>query len=211
MQISPDNFRNIIFDLGGVILEIDPQLSLKAFVDLGFNNFEEIFNKFVSDNLFYEFEKGQMSEKNFRDHIRSFTTDKLTDKEIDSAWNAMILGFPSERIDLLKKLNKTHRTFLLSNTNSIHWKYYFGILKKEFGMEDLSGVFEKEYYSHRMGKRKPGTEIFEFVLASENLVPEETLFIDDTLINIEDARKTGIVSYLLKENETINNIFDGFV
>ena len=78
-------------------------------------------------------------------------------------------------------------------------------------MEDLSGIFEEEYYSHKIGRRKPGTEIFEFVLASANLVPGETLFIDDTQVNIEDARKTGIVGYLINKNETINDLFEGFI
>ena len=199
--------KNIIFDLGGVILEIDTQRSIDAFRRLGFGNFEEIFTRFKQNELFDKLEKGQIKPNIFRNEIRKYISKNVTDHEIDTAWNAMLLGFPSERIGLLKKLKKYYRTFLLSNTNEIHLESYFSILKENFGLENLSTLFEKEYYSHQIGMKKPGIEIFKFVLTTSNLIAKETLFIDDTPQNIEVAKKTGMFVYLLKEDETIIDLF----
>jgi len=123
----------------------------------------------------------------------------------------MVLDFPPERFALLKELKKHFNTYLLSNTNEIHFIFYTNLLYKTFKIKNLSELFLKEYYSHIIGMRKPDIKFYELVLNENNLIPSETLFIDDTAINIEIADKTGINTYLLQKNETICNIFKNYM
>ncbi|MBE9467833.1 MAG: HAD family phosphatase [Bacteroidetes bacterium] len=200
------NIKNIIFDLGGVVLNIDSQLSIDAFANiLGENNVEFVrkYNKF---NLLYRLETGEITPKQFREALRQIIPQKISNEQIDTAWNSMLLDFPKERIDLLKELKKKYRTFLLSNTNKIHYISYTQKLNDEFGIKNLSDLFEKEYMSFQLNMRKPGKEIFYHVLEQNNLLTNETLFIDDTKENIESAKQIGIDAYLLKDDETINDV-----
>jgi len=129
-----------------------------------------------------------------------------TDEMIDEAWNAMILDFPKERINFLLSCKSKYRTFLLSNTNAIHFPVYNNQLKENFQINNLSDLFEKAYYSYRLGLRKPDKEIFEMVLKENNLNPEETLFIDDSPAHIATADKLGIKTILLKHTKTLMDI-----
>ncbi|MCZ8285071.1 MAG: HAD-IA family hydrolase, partial [Bacteroidia bacterium] len=117
------------------------------------------------------------------------------------AWNAMLLDFPLHRLELLKALKSKYRLFLLSNTNETHVREFEASLLNSQGYQNLEPFFEKVYYSCRMGMRKPDTEIFDYVLKENKLVPEETLFIDDTIHHIEGALKTGIQAHLLPKGK----------
>jgi glucose-1-phosphatase len=203
------SIKNIIFDLGGVILNINYQLTIKEFENLGVKNFEILFSQAQQVGLFDELEKGLISPQEFRDGIRNITKLKISDKDIDFAWNAMLLDFPSHRLELLGKIKNNYRTFLLSNTNSIHLIVYNNILKSTFGLENLSVYFEKEYYSHLIQKRKPNANAFEQILDENNLEPNETLFIDDSIQHVEGARELGILAYHLNipKGESIEQLF----
>lgn len=198
--------ENIIFDFGGVILNINPQFSVDAFSNLGIANIGETYAEIEKLGLFENLEKGKISNSDFRNEIRNLAKKNLSDNDIDNAWCAMLLDYPKERIDLLFKLQKQFRIFLLSNTNSIHWKHYASQLEKdhEITFED---IFEKAYFSHQMEERKPGSKIYQIVLNENNLNPENTLFIDDSLPNIEGAKKVGLKTHFLKPHETINQLF----
>lgn len=195
--------KNIIFDLGGVLLDIDFQKSIDAFKKLGIDNFEKMFSQFKADELFEKLETGKISETDFYSAIRKRTRTIITDIEIDNAWNALILSFRTDSLDYLEKITGKYKLYLLSNTNSIHVKYFKQLFTKETGKPLLDAHFTKAWYSNEVGLRKPEAQIFEFVLQAENMVAAETLFIDDTYSNIETAQKMGFKTHHLLPEEKI--------
>jgi glucose-1-phosphatase len=191
--------KNIIFDYGNVIYNIDFSLAQQAWTALGIQNVESFFGHGQQNALFDAFDKGEITAAQFRDQIRLITgNDSLTDKQIDDAWNSMLLTVQPGTHDLLLQLKAKYRTFLLSNINAIHYDHIMGQLKREFDFEGNDHLFEKVYYSHFMGMRKPNSNIFEFVLQDSNLDPAETLFIDDSPQHLATASKLGIQTHLLK-------------
>jgi len=201
------NFKNIIFDLGGVIIDIDYNLAAAAFKRLGVINFEEIYSKKQQDNFFNSFETGHLSNENFRIAIRKHIPTSVTDEQIDTAWNAMLINIPQERFNWLKDIGKIYRIFLLSNTNRIHIKAFTEIFNKQFGDLQFEKLFEKVYYSCEIGMRKPNPEIFDFVIKENNLVVSETLFIDDSPQHIEGARNFGVTAWHLENDFKVESLF----
>jgi FMN phosphatase YigB (HAD superfamily) len=198
------NIKNIIFDYGNVIFSIDFTLTQQAFADLGINNATEFFGHRKQDNIFNAFEKGEITADEFRARIREKAGNQnLSDEQINNAWNKMLLGIAKGNNDLLMKLKGIYRTFLLSNINAIHYDYIIDYLKREFDFEGNDHLFEKVYYSHLIGKRKPDAEIFEYILKDSNLKPEETLFIDDSPQHLETASQLGIQTFLMTAPDTI--------
>jgi glucose-1-phosphatase len=199
--------KNIIFDLGGVVINIDYKLTLNEFRELGFKDIEKVYTQFSQLLWFDSYDRGRISSGEFISGFRKYLGPTTSDEQIINAWNAMLLDFPSERAELLLELKGKYRTFLLSNTNEIHIDYYNGRIQKEYGYPGLQIFFEKDYYSHIVGMRKPDAEIFEYVLKENSLDPSETLFIDDSFQHVEGARKTGIRAYHLQAPETIIQLF----
>ena len=185
------SIRNIIFDLGGVILNINPQLTVDAFRNLGWNDFYEANNQSLCKELFCKLEAGSSSPELFRDNVRQMIANQKDDAEIDKAWTAMILDIPSDRVRYLEKLKRSYRLFLLSNTNEIHRIKFHREFEADFGYS-FYDLFEHNFYSHEMGMRKPDPLIYLQALNEAGLVPEETLFIDDMKENIEAARTLGM-------------------
>lgn len=198
--------KNIIFDLGGVILNIDYNLTIRAFTDLGVKNFEKLYSQAQQDKLFDQFETGKISPAMFRFRLKKYLPEKISDYEIKKAWCAMLLNFPHERLEFLIKLKNKYRLFLLSNTNGIHFKEFTRILKSERHWKTWNRLFEKEYYSHLVGLRKPDQKIFKLLLRENDLKPSETLFIDDSAQNLSGAKAIGIKTHLLKKGKDIINI-----
>lgn len=189
--MSVNAVRNIIFDLGGVILNINPLLTVEAFHKLGWNDFYKGDNQSLNKALFYNLEKGNSSPEAFRNTVRQMIDKQMTDEEIDLAWTAMILDIPADRVSYLNELKKSYRLFLLSNTNEIHRIKFHRSFKEDFGYS-FYDLFEHSFYSHKMGMRKPNPQIYVQALKEANLDPEETLFIDDMEENIEAAKATGM-------------------
>ncbi len=185
------------------MLDIDYQQSINAFEKLGLQNFEEMFSQFKADQLFERLETGEISEADFYEAIKKRTNLTITNDEIDNAWNALILHFRTKSLQYLENLSANYKLYLLSNTNAIHLRCFKELFTKENGKPLLDNYFIKAWYSNEVGLRKPGAEIFEFVLQEENLIAAETLFIDDTLINIETAKKLGFKTHLLLPSEKI--------
>jgi glucose-1-phosphatase len=186
------DITTVIFDLGGVLFDIDYKHTQEAFQKLGaINDFNEVYSQQKQEGIFDEFEKGNISPAKFREGLRKWLPEKITDEQIDNAWNALLIGFPAEKIALLNKLKNKYNLFLLSNTNEIHLVEVMNMLKRHTP-EGLDKIFIKEYYSCRMGLRKPDKEIYERVLAENKLTPANTLFVDDLLQNIEGAQSTGL-------------------
>ena len=187
--------QNLIFDLGGVILDLHFDRTHEAFARAGRRSIEEIRAMMDKSAFFNEYEKGLISDDEFRAAIRKLLQNNLSDSEIDLAWNAMLGAIPQERLQLLNRLRDKYRVFLLSNTNSIHLDHFNKTVTTESGEPALGSFFEKAYYSHVLKMRKPDKEIFEHVLKQHQLVPEVTLFLDDNLDNLQGAREAGIKTF----------------
>lgn len=194
-----EGIKNIIFDLGGVILNIDYYLTVEAFEKLGVPNFETIFSQFNQSNLSDEFEIGKITEEEFYKSLVELSGINFSFLQFKQAWNAMLLDLPQSRIQLLKKLSKKYRLFLFSNTNETHYNSF--IIKAG---DDFDVIFEKTYYSHQFGRRKPDLESFSTLLKENDLQPEETLFVDDSIQHIESARKIGIRTFHLIDADILN-------
>ncbi len=203
-----EKIKNIIFDLGGVIINLDMALTIKGFEKLGIVNFESTYNQLAQTPLFDQFDKGLISGTEFFNSIKKQFNLTQPILELEKIWNSMLLDFPSSRLNYLLDYKKNYRTFLLSNTNSTHIKAFEKILFDSHSIKNLSTFFEKDYYSCRIKMRKPDAEIFEYVLKENNLMPEETLFIDDTIIHLKGAERVGINTVLLPKGEEFKKILD---
>ncbi|MFI5164572.1 MAG: HAD family hydrolase [Bacteroidia bacterium] len=206
MQISA-SVKNIIFDFGGVILNIDYKRTELAFAKLGLTDFAEIYSQATQKELFDVFEKGSITPADFRREVRKFIDREVSDSQINEAWNSMLLDLPEERIHLLDQLKKKYHLFLMSNTNEIHFNAFTDYMRKKFNRDIFSDVFDKAYVSHRVNMRKPDAEIFELVLNENKLKKEETLFIDDSIQHIEGAKKAGLNTIFLEKGKTILDLF----
>jgi putative hydrolase of the HAD superfamily len=206
--------KNIILDYGDVVFMIDFLRMESAFSDLGIKNVREYYGHRAQTKLFDDFEQGKISAKAFRDGIREISgMVSLTDTQIDAAWNAMLIGVTDGHHQLLLDLKKEYRLFLLSNNNEIHYDWIMDYLKNNFDLLGNTVFFEKDYYSHLIGMRKPNEEIFQFVLKENGLVPDETVFIDDSPQHLKTASKLGLQTYLLTKPDTLYDLIyrEGFL
>ncbi len=207
---NPAMVEAILFDLGGVIININYHLTKKAFENLGVLNFDLLFNKAKQNQLFDQLEKGEISAIDFYEQIRTIAKINLSNEEIKTAWNAILLDIPEQRIELLQHLSKKFRLFLISNTNSIHVDAFTNQLLLQFGKNPFPEIFEKVYYSSEIGKRKPDADIFNFVLEQNALTNNRCLFIDDSPQHIEGAAACGIPSFHLRDGADILNLFNKY-
>jgi glucose-1-phosphatase len=203
--------RNIIFDLGGVLLNIDYQKTIDSFKKLGLKNFDEMYSQASQFNLFDDLEVGRIGEEKFVKAIKKKLPTEIEEQDILKAWNAMLLDFPIERFEMLKKVSKNYKIYLLSNTNIIHLKEYIKYLDNHFGYENFKNCFKKVWLSHEVNMRKPHPETFLKLLATEQLFVEETLFIDDSIQHVEGAKEAGLKAIWLDLKNTkidVLNLFD---
>lgn len=200
------NIKTIIFDFGGVILDINYNKTCNAFNNLGVAGFDDMYSQKNANTLFRNLEQGKKSEEEFYIAFREATQLSLSDHQINTAWNAMLLGYRKEALLMLKSIKHKYRLFLLSNTNIIHLQAFNKIYKDEVGQGCLADYFDKIYYSHEIGFRKPEAEAYEYVLKENNLSPSETLFIDDSIQNISAATTLGLQTVLLKEGMGIQEL-----
>ena len=198
--------KNILFDLGGVLYHIDYSLTIKAFENLGIKNFHEHFSQQKQSNLFDCLETGQISDEDFIKEMKALLPH-CSGKKIINAWNALLIGLPKENIQLLQGLSKKYQIFLLSNTNSIHIKQINKVLYRDYGLKGLDPLFDKIYLSHQIGMRKPNSETFKWVLKNAKILAEETLFIDDSIQHINNAKKVGIQTQLWGSNKSLKKFF----
>src|ERR1035437_772638 len=200
------HFRNIttlIFDFGGVLINLDINQCIFNFKQLGLNNFEQYLGNFAQSGFFMKLEKGQISAEEFRNEIRKLSSNPLTDTQIDEAWCSFLLDIPTVKLNMLLELRKKFRVILLSNTNIIHFPDSEKKLFLKTG-KNMSDYFDKCYLSYEMKMAKPDKKIFENILASENVEANECLLLDDGLKNTEQAQKLGIQTYLVSEHEDLS-------
>ncbi len=201
------NIKNIVFDLGGVLIDLDFDRALKAFRKAGFENIEEQLQSFNREGVFMQYELGNITSEEFRSAIRKQARVSLTDREIDDMWNLILLNIPHEKLKLILELRGKYMVYLLSNTNQIHWDYtcnhaftYHGFRVKDY--------FEETFLSFEMHLAKPDKAIFERMLQEANLLPEETFFIDDSEANCKAAEELGIHTHHYRIGEDLNKLFE---
>ena len=203
--------KNIIFDLGGVILDIDENIVYKELEKMGINVSELAHSKEFMD-IFSKFDIGVYTAPTFRKKIKALLgQEKMTDQKFDAIWNAMLLDIPRERIEAIEKVKKHYKIFLMSNSNVIHYDLYVRDLQLRFGYNEFDELFNKSYFSFAEHLEKPDPRFFELILDHEGLIPEETLFIDDTAENIKVAKSLGIHTYHIRRDELVRNLFENGV
>lgn len=209
MEKEPEKIENIIFDLGGVLLNIEYNKTIEAFRTLGMANPEQAFSKEVQADFFQGFEKGLISETVFISEINK-EFKNATPLEIIDAWCALLGDFPNQRFEYLQKLSKKYRLFLLSNTNIIHLKAFEKIIDNAVGWNNFTSLFEGIGYSHELNMRKPDTDIFMKMIDKYELNPARTCFIDDTDVHVATANSLGITAFHLKDGKEIWDVLEGF-
>ncbi len=200
-------WKNLVFDFGGVIIRIDYTLTRQAFELAGVKNFDAIYSQKDQIDLFNRLETGNISEMDFYEAIRNLAGLNLSDQMIESAWNAMLIDLPKKNMQVLERLQKDSPIFLLSNTNQIHEKSFSKIIERDYGLQKFNSLFKRIYYSHQHGMRKPNKNFFQKVLVENNLIAEETLFIDDSIQHVEGAIKAGLQAMLLEKDKTLSDYF----
>jgi putative hydrolase of the HAD superfamily len=195
-----DGIKNLVFDFGGVLYEINTHLSLNGFLD-GSSNKSMDRTAFINDETFILFEKGLISAEVFRDRIRVLVNANLTDNEIDRIWNLTLIKPYIQSNELMTGLKDKYNLALLSNTNEIHHNYFKNQVK------DLFNIFDFLVFSYKTGHRKPESEIYQYLIESTGFLPEETVFLDDLPENIEMAKSLRFKTYLVKDQNSLWEIF----
>lgn len=198
--------KNIIFDLGGVLLNIDYNRTAEAFKRLGAMDFKSQFSQYKADDLFEALEVGKISEKDFYTAMQKQCNEGTSFGDIKNAWNAILIDFRMESINFLNKLNKKYNLFLLSNTNSIHLTAFHEIFKSQTGRDNFDSYFKEAYYSHIINKRKPYPSTYTYILEHASINADDTLFIDDSKNNIEGALEAGLNVHWLAQDERIEDL-----
>lgn len=203
--------KNVIFDLGGVVLDIDETIVYKELEKMGINVSELARSKeFVG--IISRFDTGVYTAPTFRKKVKALLgLEKMTDQKFDALWNAMLLDIPRERIEAIEQVKKHYKIFLMSNSNEIHYDLYIRDLQLRFGYDEFDKLFNKSYFSFDIHLEKPDPRFFEFILDHEHILPEETLFIDDTAENIKAAKALGINTYHIRRDELVRNLFENGV
>ncbi|MCD8283213.1 MAG: HAD family phosphatase [Opitutae bacterium] len=206
----PQNIKNIFFDFGGVIMDIDLTRTIDALRALGVSVLTVASTQAGSGTFFDAHERGEISSREFFQKLRALIPngENIPEEKIRHAWNALLGVFLPERIELLQKLSKNYRIFLLSNTNPAHREYFCEVFRKQFGFT-LDSVFDKAFFSDELHSVKPAREIYERALAAAGVAAAESLFIDDNPANVAGAQAVGMHAYHLAVGaETILDLFE---
>ena len=202
--------KNIIFDLGGVLLNIDPNKTIEAFGQLGMEQLIGDKGLTYDHEIFYLMEQGKVTPDEFRNGVRKLLSQEVTNDQIDDAWTAMLLDFPKIRVELLQKLRNEFGLYLFSNTNAIHVAKYQSIFRNQYGFE-VTSLFDKVFHSNEIGFRKPSPESFQKVIGLAEITLKETIFIDDLLPNVEAAISCGLKGYWLQPGQKVEEIFKKYL
>ena len=198
-----NTIKNIIFDLGGVLLNIDYNKTSEAFKKLGASDFDSFYSQQGANEIFEALETGNITEEDFYNTMLLHCNPGTNPEQIKAAWNAILLDFRNDSLQFLFQLKDKYKLFLLSNTNSIHQKAFNKIFAKQTGLASFDDFFIGAYYSHLIHRRKPYPSTYTFVLQDAGISPDETLFIDDSTVNIEGAIEAGLKTHLLTPDEKI--------
>lgn len=201
-----EKIENIIFDLGGVLLDIDYNRTRNAFEKLGITDFDQMYSQADANQLFQKLETGKISEQDFYKELNHCTGLNLSPEDIRNAWNAMLLSFRESSLQFLDNIRPKYKLFLLSNTNYIHLTSFNEIFQNKKRDKPFEKYFDKVFYSCAIGLRKPDIVCYKWILNQLNIEGGKTLFIDDSVQNIEGAKKAGLQTILLTPEKKIENL-----
>ncbi|MDR3061602.1 MAG: HAD family phosphatase [Dysgonamonadaceae bacterium] len=200
------NIKNIVFDLGGVIITLDHERAVKRFLEIGVDNARELLDPYHQKGIFLDLEEGKLSREGFYDALRKEADKNIPNENIDYGWFGFLKETPDYKLEMLEQLKKRYNLFLLSNTNPIimSWARTGDFSGKGKSIEDY---FDKLYLSYEIGITKPDKKIFDYLIADSGIDPKETLFIDDGAANIEAGKTFGMKTYQPKNGEDFREIF----
>ncbi len=204
MKVDLNKYDTIIFDFGGVILDINPELSVDEFRLIGK---EQALSRIEKSDILWQFERGEINADTLHKEMCTHLDKQISMVEFTLAWNALLLDYKPDRIANIQKLAKTHKLILLSNTNEIHFAKFSKKLEDEYQVT-FDDLFYKVYLSYEMGLIKPDIRIYQQVVDELQLVPEKTLFIEDTPKNAEAAKQIGIETLVIPRNGSFYNYFE---
>ncbi len=196
---DPRDIEVLLLDLGGVIIDIDPERTSQAFAKLGNGKILEAHSRAEQDRLFDRLERGEISAGEFRATLREKAGMEASDEAIDEAWNALLLDIPRERYRFLQRAAQHYRLHLFSNTNEIHMLGFQRIVENSFGFENFRQLFEGIHLSYELGARKPEERAFNELLKRLGCSPQQILFVDDTKAHVQSAQEKGIKAHHLKD------------
>ena len=207
-----ETIKNIIFDFGGVVFQIDEKKTVSAFSQLLGVSADEVSQYCFGEQVFFDLECGKISGDEFIQHICSKSTKPITKEQAVEAWNAILIGYTPEYVSILLALKKKYRIFLLSNTNELHTKLFPKIAERQqLPIDSNADLFEKVWYSNEIGMRKPNAQIFEYVLQDAELKADETLFVDDLAVNVAAAATVGLHVQQVTPQSNISQLFSDWV
>jgi FMN phosphatase YigB (HAD superfamily) len=201
----------IIFDLGGVLINLAPNKTRDAFIALGIPHFEELFTVFKATPLFDDLETGRVQPTDFIQKLQQEAQVPISEEQIVAAWNAMLLDFRLDSLDFIRRLSNKYPVFLYSNTNRIHYEAFEAVYRGLYPDEHFNNLFNKAYYSHEIGYRKPEIEGYLHIINDQGLSAGNTLFVDDNAGNIEGAKLAGLLTHHLGATERIENVLTHLV
>ena len=207
MHLILNNISAIIFDLGEVIIDVDTSKTVSAFKALATIDDFNLFSFSHQAAFFSQFEMGLISEDEFRANLRSSLKTNASDETLNVAWNKMLGDLPQEKLNILQRLKSDYQTFALSNTNTIHIRFINDFLHHQKPQDKLDNYFHHAYYSHDLKARKPNEIAYTKVMALENLVPQQTLMIDDRLENLEAAARVGMRVFHMTDPSLFYQLF----
>ena len=193
----------VIFDFGGVLLNLDLDSTLQAFARLGIPDFKKLFTLYHASPVFLDLEIGKVEPAAFAEGISKEIGRPLPEQEVFDAWNAMLADFRQESLAFVDRLRQTMPTFLYSNTNIIHYEVFQKRIAETTPYAHLNDLFHRAYYSHEMGMRKPHPEGYLHILNEQGLKASETLFVDDNADNIAGAQAVGLLTHHLQPDERV--------
>jgi len=211
VEIRTDRISTIIFDLGGVLLNLDPDRTRTAMTGLGIGHFDELFTVHKATELFNRLETGGVEPRLFVDTLIREADRPVTAPEIVEAWNAMLLDFRTDSLHFLERLKEKRHVLLFSNTNAIHYDAFQRTLRETTPWRRLEDLFHTAYFSHILGRRKPEVSAFEAIVEEQELDPATTLFVDDNLQNVLGARAAGLQAYHFPLHEKVEEILGSLV
>ncbi len=196
------NIDTIIFDFGGVLFDVDYHAPVREFIKLGASKFDGLYSKSAQNDLFNRLEKGEITELEFWSLLNEILQVEADYSAMEHAWNAILIGMSKSRAEWVAKMQKHYRTFILSNTNSIHVRAFERMIDEEIGIQKFKNGFEAVYYSNEIGMRKPDENAFKYVVEQNELDPARTLFIDDSIQHVVGARIAGLHAFHLDLSTT---------
>jgi glucose-1-phosphatase len=206
-MIDQHNVKNVILDLGGVLVDIEPGQTVDALKRIIKPDLIDSIKWDETPEVVSAIETGKWSKKQFVEHFHSVCKKDVIEEEIVDAWNAMILEFPHERVEMVKQLSQRYSLYLLSNTNAFHIKCFETEFRYRYNFQ-LKSLFKKVYYSSEIGYRKPDTDCFMHVLADAGIIPEETIMVDDREENCRAAEKAGMLSLKVPEKTGLEAVIE---